>query len=72
MTRRLRMHYSGLDPAARYKIRIVYAGDSPTKKIRLVANAGGIEVHPFMPKPSPIQPVEFDIPRRRLQGRTLT
>jgi hypothetical protein len=56
----LRMHYSALDPTARYKIRIVYAGDSPTKKISL--EAGGIEVHPFLLKPSPIKPVEFDIP----------
>jgi hypothetical protein len=57
----LRMHYTGLDPGARYKIRVVYAGDSPTRKIRLEAG-GGVEVHPFMQKPYPIQPVEFPIP----------
>jgi hypothetical protein len=60
----LRMHYNGLDPAARYKIRVVYAGDSPTRKIRL--EAGGVEVHPFMLKPSPIKPVEFDIPTQAM------
>jgi hypothetical protein len=57
----LRMHYTGLDPGARYKIRVVYAGDSPTRKIRLEAG-GGVEVHPFIGKPYPIQPVEFPIP----------
>jgi hypothetical protein len=56
----LRMHYTGLDPASRYRIRIVYAGDSPTRKIRL--DAGGVPVHPFLQKPTPIKPVEFDIP----------
>jgi hypothetical protein len=56
----LKMHYAGLDPASRYKLRVVYAGDSPTRKIRL--DAGGLAVHPFMEKPAPIKPVEFDIP----------
>jgi Glycosyl hydrolase family 20, domain 2 len=56
----LRMHYDGLDPSAHYKIRIVYAGDSPTRKIRL--DAGGVPVHPWFQKPVPVKPVEFDIP----------
>lgn len=58
----LRMHYDGLDPAAHYKIRVVYGGDSPRTKIRLVAN-GSIEIHPLIAKPAPIAPVEFDIPQ---------
>jgi len=57
----LRMHYDGLDPHAHYKLRVIYAGDAPTRKIRLEAGAG-IEVHPFMPKPVPVKPLEFDIP----------
>jgi hypothetical protein len=59
----LQMHYDGLDPAAQYKIRVVYGGDSPNGKIRLVAN-GGIEIHPLMAKPAPVRPVEFDIPKQ--------
>lgn len=59
----LQMHYSGLDPHAEYKIRVVYAGDSPNVRIRLVAN-GSIEIHPLMKKPAPVAPVEFDIPNR--------
>ena len=58
----LQMRYTGLDPAAEYRIRVVYAGDSPGRKIRLVA-AGGIEIHPLMLKPQPVRPIEFDIPR---------
>jgi len=58
----LRMRYTGLDPLAQYKIRVVYAGDSPRQKMRLVAN-GGIEIHPFLEKPAPYRPVEFDLPR---------
>jgi hypothetical protein len=58
----LRMHYPDLDTAAQYKIRVVYAGDSPRQKIRLVAN-GDVEIHPFIEKPAPYRPTEFDVPR---------
>ncbi len=58
----LRMRYTGLDPAAQYGIRVVYAGDSPGRKIRLMAG-NGIEIHPLMLKPQPVTPVEFEIPR---------
>jgi hypothetical protein len=57
----LKMRYDDLDPAAQYKVRVVYAGDSPTVKIRLLAN--GVEVHPLMAKPNPVRPVEFDLPK---------
>jgi hypothetical protein len=57
----LRMRYTGLDREARYRLRVVYAGDSRRKKIRLTAN-DGIEIHPLMLKPFPFHPVEFDIP----------
>jgi hypothetical protein len=65
----LKMHYSGLDANARYKIRVVYAGDSPTRKIRL--EAGGVEVHPPMQKPSPMRPIEFDIPANAIRNGEL-
>ncbi len=57
----LQMHYSGLDASAQYRLRVVYAGDSPGRKIRLMA--GAREVHPLMLKPQPVRPVEFDVPR---------
>ena len=62
----LRMHYAGLDPAAHYKIRVVYAGDSPRRKIRLMAGEKW-EVHPLMEKPSPVRSVEFDIPQKAME-----
>ena len=57
----LKMRYPGLDPKARYKIRVVYGGDSPGKKIRLVAN-DHIEIHPFITKELPFKPMEFEVP----------
>jgi hypothetical protein len=57
----LQMHYTGLDKTAQYKVRVVYAGDSLTRKIKLDAN-NSTPVHPFITKPSPVEPIEFDIP----------
>lgn len=56
----LKLRYSGLDPERTYKIRLVYAGDF-RYKIRLVADEA-FEIHPFMEKPKPVQPVEFEVP----------
>ncbi len=57
----LEMRYVALDPAARYKIRIVYAGDRTDPQIRL-ATAAGLEIHPLLKRPIPFKPIEFDIP----------
>ena len=65
------MHYSGLDPAASYHIRIVYAGDSPEQEIRLTAG-NGVEIHPYMVKPRPIHPVEFPVPPEAIRNGELT
>ena len=64
------MRYTALDPKANYKIRAVYAGDSPKKKIRLVAN-DSVEIHPFINKEVPFKPVEFDIPSEATRGGEL-
>ncbi len=58
----LRLRYTGLDPKARYKVRVVYGGDNFKRKIRLMAN-DAIEVHPFLAKPFPIKPIEFALPQ---------
>ena len=49
----LEMYYPNLDSAVQYRIRVVYAGDSMNKKIRL---AGGkdVEIHGYIQKPRPI------------------
>jgi hypothetical protein len=67
----LKLHYSGLDSAARYRIRVVYGGDSPKKKIRLLAN-DSIVIHPPIEKPFPFRPLEFDIPAAATHSGELT
>ena len=67
----LRLHYDQLDPKAGYRVRVVYAGDSLQKPIRLVAN-DGFELHPLMAKPQPVRPVEFAIPRAATASGQLT
>jgi hypothetical protein len=57
----LRRRYTALDPKARYKVRVVYTGDNFRPKVRLLANES-IEVHPFLAKPTPVRPLEFDVP----------
>ena len=65
----LQMVYNDLDPKARYKVRVLYAGDSPKRRIRLVAN-DTLEVHPYLAKPMPFKPLEFPIaPAATQQGK---
>ncbi len=63
----LRVRYAGLDPQARYKVRVLYVGDSPKRPIRLVAN-GKYEIHPLLKKEWPYRPVEFDVPPEATAG----
>jgi hypothetical protein len=42
-------------------VRVVYSGDAPKMKIRMVAN-GTVEIHPFIQKPNPVRRLEFDLP----------
>jgi len=44
----------------------VYAGDNYKSSIRLVAN-DNFEIHPLIPKPFPLRPVEFDVPQTASQ-----
>lgn len=67
----LRLRYEKLDPNASYRVRVVYGGDSLQKPIRLVAN-DTVEIHPLMPKPQPIKPIEFAIPRAATANGELT
>jgi hypothetical protein len=57
----LELHYTGLDRHERYRVRVVYSGDNRGAVIRMSCN-GGSEIHPFMRKPWPPRPLEFDIP----------
>ena len=69
----LKMSYPGLDRTARYRVRVVYAGDvfSSNCQIRLVANET-YQIHPFLKKESPIKRMEFDVPAEATRGGELT
>jgi len=67
----LRLRYTGLDPEAHYRVRVVYGGDMPRVPIRLVAN-GNVEIHPFRLRQDPPLPQEFDIPVEATRGGALT
>jgi hypothetical protein len=66
----LRMRWEGLDPTARYTLRVTYGGDGSEKPVRCEA-AGGIEVHPYLEKKKPVGPVEFELPAEATQSGTL-
>jgi hypothetical protein len=57
----LTMHYPNLDRQMRYRLRVVYSGDAPHMKLRLMANES-IEVHPYILRSWPPAPQEFAIP----------
>jgi hypothetical protein len=65
------MRYTGLDPAAAYRLRVVYSPLKPHVAMRLTAG-DGIEIHPFTPRADPPAPVEFDLPAQATQGGELT
>lgn len=65
------MKYTDLDPDARYRVRVVYAGDNYQTDVRLVAD-DGVEIHPWMKKPAPTRPIEFDVPHLATRDGTLT
>src|SRR5262249_44912352 len=66
----LRLRYTGLDPNAHYKVKVVYAGDNFRPKIRLMAN-GSTQIHDYIDKPNPIAPVSFDVPAEATKTGTL-
>lgn len=66
----IRLAYHELDPNARYRVRVVYAGDSPRARMNLMAD--GHPVHTLLPKPDPIRPVEFPIPHEATADGSLT
>jgi len=66
----LKVRYRDLDPKAHYKVRVVYSGDAPKMKIRMVANEA-VEIHPFIEKPNPVRRLEFDLPWETTLGGSL-
>jgi len=67
----LKMKYSNLDPTAEYRVRVVYAGDMPQAKIRMLAD-DRFEIHGPKRKGRPYKPFEFDIPAEATADGELT
>jgi hypothetical protein len=67
--RPLRMKYTDLDPAARYKLRVSYGGDARKIPVRLTANS--VDVHPFREKGATAEPVEFELSQQATASGTL-
>jgi hypothetical protein len=70
---KVEMRYDGLDPSARYRVAVVYAGDvySFTRKLRLDAD-GTTEVHGWISKEGHPKRAEFDIPASATADGVLT
>jgi hypothetical protein len=66
----LQLRYTGLDPAARYRVRFIQAGDATPRATRLVAN-GKFEIHSMRKKDLEVKPAEFDIPAEATAGGAL-
>jgi hypothetical protein len=67
----LELRYNNLDRKARYRIRILYAGDAEPKPVRLVAD-GKYEIHPFQEKNRDFIPVEYDVPAEATSDGSVT
>ena len=68
------LHFPNLDPLGRYQVRMLYAqqpSHHPAVMLRLDAG-DGIEVHPYLAKPTPVVPLTFDIPVEATRGGELT
>lgn len=64
------MRYTGLDPSATYRLRIVYGGERTAALIKLTANGAHV-VHEARAKPLPPERLEFTLPRTVTGNGTL-
>lgn len=64
----LRLRYSDLDPAAAYRLRVVYGREGRARKVRLAAGEGH-EIHGYLSRPN--EPLEFPIPPAAIVGGEL-
>jgi beta-galactosidase/beta-glucuronidase len=59
--------YSGLQPSARYKVRVLYFGEHRVQK----AFVNGVELHGNLPLPQKPTWYEYDVPPQALTGSSL-
>ena len=66
----LRLQFSNLNPNLTYQLKVMYTSNRPDVKIRL-DTAEDVEVHGFIKKPFPYEPLTFDIPAKATESGTL-
>ncbi len=64
------LRYQHLDPAARYKLRVTYAGEN--SQVTIKCTAEGQLIHDFLQRPRPVKPLEFAVPPSTTADGTLT
>jgi hypothetical protein len=65
----LKLHYTGLDMAARYRVRVVYGQERRANKVRLTTG-DGVVIHDYLARS--FEPVEYDIPAKATASGELT
>ena len=71
----IKMHYDGLDPKAKYKVRVVYSPEfarAGGSGVKVKLEGDGQTIHDLMAKPSEMKPVDFDIPASLTADGNLT
>ncbi len=73
----LTLAYSGLEPAAQYRLRVVYSyqgwGDYPLSSLSAIGADGSIAIlHDFEAAPKPLAPQEWDVPRATTASGAVT
>ena len=74
----LQLRYEGLDPAAGYRVVVVYGGErrrGPQPRVRMDASGGdgaARAVHGWIDKPDPRGPLSFDLPAGSAVGGAVT
>jgi hypothetical protein len=65
----LKLCYTGLDPAAHYRVRVVYGQERRANRIRFTVN-DGLQIHDYLSKS--FEPLEYDIPAQATASGELT
>lgn len=65
----LKLRYTGLDPTAHYRVRVVYGQERRPNKIRFTVN-DGVQIHDYLSKS--FEPLEYDLPAQATASGELT
>ena len=65
----LKLRYTGLDPEAPYRVRVVYGQERRANKVRL-ATGDGLEIHDYLGRSFEV--LEYEVPAKATAGGELT